>query len=142
MRRISALLISFILLASLSACAAEKGETMIYAYIGEHVLEIKPENNSSSDAFLSLLAEGDVTVDMHDYGSFEKVGSFGSTLPMNDEKITTEPGDVILYQGNQITIYYDTNTWDFTRIGKVQNLSRSELKDVLGDGDVRCLSWD
>ena len=73
---------------------------------------------------------------MQDYGSFEKVGSLGTTLPTNDTQITTQPGDVILYQGNQITIYYDTNTWNFTQLGKVQDLTQQQLKEILGDGNV------
>ena len=111
---------------------AAEGETMIYAHIGEKTLAIKPENNSSAEAFIELLWRGDVTVDMHDYGSFEKVGPLGTSLPTNDERITTEPGDVILYQGNQITIYYAPNTWSFTRLGRVQGLSPEELKAALG----------
>ncbi len=111
---------------------AAEGKTMIYAHIGEKTLAIKPENNSSAEAFIELLRRGDVTVDMHDYGSFEKVGPLGTSLPTNDERITTEPGDVILYQGNQITIYYAPNTWSFTRLGRVQGLSPEELKATLG----------
>ena len=111
-------------------------EKMIYADTGRAVLEIEPADNSSADAFVALLEQGNVTVSMRDYGDFEKVGSLGSSLPTNDESITTEPGDVILYQGDQITIYYDTNTWDFTRLGKVRNLSQEELKEALGEGDV------
>lgn len=115
----------------------EKEETtMIYAKIGDSVLEILPEENSSADAFLALLQEGDVTVSMHDYGNFEKVGPLGTSLPTNDESITTRPGDLILYQGNQITIYYDRNSWRFTRLGKVQGLTQAELKEILGDGNV------
>lgn len=114
----------------------ENEKKMIYAHVGEQVLEILPADNSSAEAFIDLLTEGDVTVDMHDYGNFEKVGPLGAELVRNDEDITTEPGDVILYQGNQITIYYDTNTWDFTRLGKVQGLSQEELKEILGEGDV------
>lgn len=114
---------------------AEREETMIYAHIGERTLTIRPENNSSAEAFAALLAEGDITVDMRDYGGFEKVGSLGTSLVTNDERITTEPGDVILYQGNQITIYYDVNTWSFTRLGRVQDLTADELREVLGDGD-------
>ena len=114
----------------------ENEKKMIYARVGEQVLEILPADNSSAEAFIDLLTEGDVTVDMHDYGNFEKVGPLGAELVRNDEDITTEPGDVILYQGNQITIYYDTNTWDFTRLGKVQGLSQAELNEVLGEGDV------
>ena len=106
---------------------------MIYAYIGDSVLTILPEDNSSARAFTELLASGDVTVAMHDYGGFEKVGPLGTSLPTNDEQITTQPGDVILYQGNQITIYYSTNTWSFTRLGRVQGLTQTELKAVLGE---------
>ena len=110
-------------------------ETMIYAHIGDKTLTIKPESNSSARAFVELLQSGSLTVDMHDYGGFEKVGPLGTTLPTNDERITTEPGDVILYQGNQITIYYDTNTWSFTRLGTVQGMAPEEIRDALGNGD-------
>ena len=109
---------------------------MIYAYINNSVLTIRPSGNSSAAAFLELLRDGDVTIEMHDYGNFEKVGPIGSTLPRNDEPITTEPGDVILYLGTEITIYYDVNSWTFTRLGKVQNLTQQELKDILGSGNV------
>ncbi|MGL6201635.1 MAG: cyclophilin-like fold protein [Lachnospiraceae bacterium] len=115
---------------------AEEGIDLIYAHIGENLIEITPADNSSAEAFLELLKQDDVTVEMHDYGGFEKVGSLATSLPTNDESITTEPGDVILYQGNSITIYYDTNTWSFTRLGKVQDRSQEELKEVLGEGDV------
>lgn len=116
--------------------APEGDQPMIYAHVNGKVLKILAAENSSADAFLDLLKAGDVTVDMHDYGSFEKVGSLGTSLPRNDEQITTEPGDVILYQGDQITIYYDVNSWNFTRLGKVQDLSQAELKEILGDGNV------
>ena len=107
---------------------------MFYAHVNGKVLKILAAENSSADAFLDLLKSGDVPVEMHDYGSFEKVGHLGTTLPRNDEQITTEPGDVILYQGDQITIYYDVNNWSFTRLGKVQDLSQAELKEILGMG--------
>ena len=112
-----------------------KQETLIYAHVGDHTLTIRPENNSSAEAFVELLRKGDVTVAMQDYGNFEKVGPLGASLPTNDERITTEPGDVILYQGNQITIYYDVNTWSFTRLGTVQEMTAEELRKVLGTGD-------
>ena len=116
--------------------APEGDQPMIYAHVNGKALKILAAENSSADAFLDLLKAGDVTVDMHDYGSFEKVGSLRTSLPRNDEQITTEPGDVILYQGDQITIYYDVNSWSFTRLGKVQDLSQAELKEILGDGNV------
>ena len=121
-------------LALLSPEAVFADETQIYAYIGQNTLVIKPENNSSAEAFIKLLGKGDLTINMHDYGNFEKVGSIGAELPRNDKRITTVPGDVILYQGNQITIYYDTNTWSFTRLGKIQNIDG--LRAILGEGNV------
>ena len=114
----------------------EGTDRMFYAHVNGKVLKILAAENSSADAFLDLLKSGDVPVEMHDYGSFEKVGPLGTTLPRNDEQITTEPGDVILYQGDQITIYYDVNNWSFSRLGKVQDLSQAELKDILGSGNV------
>lgn len=93
-------------------------------------------DNSSAEAFRNLLKEKDITIEMHDYANFEKVGSLGTTLPRNDEQITTEPGDIILYQGNQITIYYDTNSWNFTRLGKIENITQSELMRAMGTGNA------
>ena len=66
----------------------------------------------------------------------EKVGSLGQDLPVNDEQITTEAGDLILYQGNSLVIYYAPNTWNFTRLGKINGVSAEELQDILGEGDV------
>ena len=125
---------ALILLLAFNCSAAEK--EMIYAHVNEDVLTILPAENSSAEAFLDILRDGDVIVEMHDYGSFEKVGPLGTSLQQNDEQITTEPGDVILYQGDQITIYYDENSWNFTRLGKVQDVTQDELKEVLGTGDV------
>ena len=111
-------------------------DILIYAHVGDEVLKIVPEDNSSAEDFISLLGEGDVTIDMEDYGGFEKVGSLGRSLSTNDRPITTQPGDVILYQGSSVTIYYDTNTWSLTLLGRIQGLSQEELKDILGGGSV------
>jgi flavodoxin len=94
------------------------------------------EDNSSAKALTELLKQGNITVDMSDYGNFEKVGDLPQSLPRNDEKITTVPGDIILYQGNKITIYYDENTWDFTKLGHIDNITQKELKAILGGGNV------
>ena len=98
-------------------------------------------DNSSAEAFFEKLEEGKLVVDLQDYGNFEKVGPLPWDLPRNDEKITTMPGDLILYQGNQITLYYDVNTWEFTRLAKIHDVTREELLDVLGDGDVTASFW-
>ena len=103
---------------------------------GNHTLTATLTDNSSAVAFYELLKKGPVTISMHDYGNFEKVGSLGKTLPRNDTQITTCAGDIILYQGNQITIYYDKNSWNFTRLGRVDGKTQAELKQILGKGDV------
>ena len=93
-------------------------------------------DNSSSRAFVELLKEKDLVITMNDFGNFEKVGSLPKALPRNDTHITTSAGDIILYQGNQITIYYDKNSWSFTRLGKIDGLSQSDLKKILGTGSI------
>ena len=103
---------------------------------GSHKLSATLADNSSAMAFYELLEKGPVTIKMTDYGNFEKVGPLGTKLPRNDTQITTQAGDIILYQGNQITIYYDTNSWNFTRLGKVDGMTQAELKKILGKGDV------
>ncbi len=108
----------------------------IIIIVNSRILNVKLEENTSAKAFVEKLKNGDITINAHDYGNFEKVGNLGFSLPTNDENITTEPGDLILYQGNQITLYYDTNRWNFTRIGKVQDVSQKELKEILGNGNV------
>lgn len=94
------------------------------------------ENNSSAKAFADLLKDKSLTLELDDYGNFEKVGALPNSLPANDKQITTEPGDIILYQGDKITIYYDKNTWSFTKLGHIENATQNELKSILGDGSV------
>lgn len=93
-------------------------------------------DNSSAGALKKLLGEGPLTIGMRDYASMEKVGPLGTSLPVNNEHIVTEAGDVILYQGNSLVIYYDTNTWNFTRIGKIAGVTKKQLLEAMGKGDV------
>lgn len=114
----------------------KKSENKLYLTINETKISATLENNSSTDALKEKLSEGDVVIEAHDYGNFEKVGSLGFTLPKNDTQITTEAGDLILYQGNQFVVYYDENSWNFTKLGHVDNMTQEDLKTLLGDGDV------
>ena len=114
--------------------ATNKEEQTLKISFGQYQLEAIFEKNSSADAFKELLKKAPITINMSDYGNFEKVGSLETTLPRNDMQITTEPGDIILYQGNSITIYYDTNTWNFTKLAKIKD--SENLKEKLGDGTV------
>lgn len=104
--------------------------------IGETILSATLVENSSTEALKNALAKAPITIDMRDYGNMEKVGSFGRDFPTNDEPITTEAGDLILYQGSAFVIYYAPNSWTFTRLGKIDNITQEKLKDVLGNGDV------
>ena len=157
MKKFFLFLMTIFLLAS-TACANDNEKAVIASNKGElsdmkisiqitsdsgsHTLTARLADNSSAMAFYELLQKGPVTIKMHDYGNFEKVGPLGTTLPRNDTQITTTAGDIILYQGNQITIYYDTNSWNFTRLGKVVStgstttITQAELKKILGKGDV------
>ena len=114
----------------------EKTDNKLKISVNGTELTATLEDNSSAQALTELLKQSNITVDMSDYGNFEKVGNLPQSLPKNDEKITTVPGDIILYQGNKITIYYAENTWDFTKLGHINNITQEELKTLLGDGDV------
>lgn len=104
--------------------------------VGDRVLTASLAQNSSADALKQALLKGPITINMHDYGNMEKVGSLGIDLPQNNEQITTEAGDIILYQGSAFVIYYAPNSWNFTRLGKIDNVSAEELKEILGDGNL------
>ncbi|MCQ2608875.1 MAG: hypothetical protein MJ197_09345 [Bacteroidales bacterium] len=109
----------------------------MYITVNNHNMIVDLENNSSTKALVALLQESAITYEAHDYGDFEKVGEFGYTLPQNNEQITTEPGDLILYQGNQICIYYGVNSWNFTRLGKIRDTDSNKLKNMLGNGNIQ-----
>lgn len=109
---------------------------MLHIEVNGTDIQVKLYDNSSAEAVKELLKNGPLTIAMEDYARMEKFGSFGVQLPTNDEHITTEAGDVILSEGNLLVIYYAPNTWTFTRLGKVQNLSESELREVLGKGNI------
>ena len=115
--------------------SSSQEEPMLKITVGDQDLLATFADNSSAEEFRDLLAQSPVTISMDDYGGFEKVGSLGTTLTRNDTRIITQPGDVILYQGNQITIYYGTNTWNFTRLAKIND--STDLQAKLGTGTVQ-----
>ena len=114
--------------------ASSEEETKLKITVGDEELLATFEDNPSAEEFRDLLVQGPVTVEMDNYGGFEKVGPLGTTLTRSDEQITTQPGDVILYQGNQITIYYGTNTWSFTRLARIDD--PTDLREKLGEETV------
>ncbi len=99
-------------------------------------LSVSWAENSTVDALRQLLKKGDITLDMSDYAGFEKGAPLPEALPENNEQMNTDAGDIILYQGKQFVIYYDTNSWSLTPLGKITGMSKSELKALRGAGNV------
>ena len=106
----------------------------MYLTIGGVTKSATLVSNSSTEALVAQLQKGNITYEAHDYGNFEKVGELGYTFPENNEQINTVPGDLILYQGENLCIYYDTNSWNFTRIGKLDNMTKSDIKTWVNAG--------
>lgn len=94
------------------------------------------KDNVSTRALVNLLKEGAITINMNDYAGMEKVGHIGTTLPQCNERLTTQPGDLILYLGQYFVIYYAQNTYPLTPLGKIDNITSKELIKILGKGDV------
>ncbi|WP_081668520.1 cyclophilin-like fold protein [Butyrivibrio sp. MC2013] len=99
--------------------------------IGDIFITIDLESNASADEFFKKIKKEPIQIEMHDYGDFEKVGDLPWSITQTDSEITTKPGDLILYQGNQISIYYEENTWTFTRLGRL-NATEEEIKEAFG----------
>ena len=146
MKKLISILIAAILFTT-TACAAggktsTKGVLQMKLNIqidngtSKHNLTATLYDNSSSRALVELIQKAPVTIDMHDFSNFEKVGDLPVTLPRNDTPTNTDAGDLILYLGKRFVIYYDKNSWDFTPLGKVDGVTKAELKKILGEGNV------
>ena len=109
----------------------------LYITIGERTLPVTLVDNTATQALVAALAEGTITYEADDYGGFEKVGSLGRSLPTSNEQITTQAGDVILYNGNSIVLFYGSNSWSYTRLGRIQYDSLDQLKTFLKAGQGR-----
>ena len=112
------------------------GETTMIVKIGDTKVNVDWEDNKAVAALRDMAREGDVTIQMSMYGGFEQVGSIGQSLPRNDTRITTSSGDIVLYSGNQVVVFYGSNSWAYTRLGHITNKTASEMKQLLGNGDV------
>ena len=112
----------------------EESEAMLLEVNG-YTFEVELENNTSAKALKEYVSKEKRTFSLDDYGNFEKVGDLGITLPRNDETISTKEGDLILYLGNKLCLYYNQNTWNFTKLGHIKDTTY--LKEVLGKGSVQ-----
>ena len=115
---------------------SEESEKMLQMMIGETVVDVEWEDNGSVEALKELCQEGPLTIRMSMYGGFEQVGSIGQSLPRDDNQTTTQAGDIVLYSGDQIVVFYGSNSWAYTRLGHITDKSAQEMAELLGNGDV------
>ena len=135
------LILAVTLLAICSKDSEMMAQTMtqkLYITIDGKTLSVELVDNAATQTLVAALQEGDITYEAHDYGGFEKVGALGRSLPTNDAQTTTQAGDVILYSGNQIVLFYGSNSWSYTRLGRMEYSSQAELESFLkaGQGNV------
>lgn len=112
----------------------ENGTMKMNVTIGENTFTATLADNDAVDALIEMMESEPVVIQMSDYAGFEKVGPLGRSLPTSNSQTTTQAGDIVLYQGNQIVMFYGTNSWSYTRIGHINDLTGWE--DALGSGDV------
>lgn len=114
----------------------EVRETAMTMTIGDTKVNVDWEANSSVDALKELVSSGPLSIDMSMYGGFEQVGSIGQSLPREDKQTTTESGDIVLYSGNQLVVFYGSNSWAYTRLGHISDKTDAEIEALLSKGDV------
>ncbi len=112
----------------------ENTVTNMNVQVGDVVFSATLEENEAVSALVEMMRENPVVIQMSDYSGFEKVGSLGASLPASNSQTTTQSGDIVLYNGNQIVIFYGSNSWSYTRLGHIDDLTGWE--EALGSGDV------
>ena len=140
LKKLAALLCALMLcLAGLAVSAenttVQEGDNDMQMMIGETPVTVAWEDNASVEALKTLAAEG-LRIEMSMYGGFEQVGSIGQSLPRDDQQTTTASGDIVLYSGNQLVVFYGSNSWAYTRLGHITDQTPEQMKALLGSGDV------
>ena len=119
---------------SLTACGEENAVMNMNVQVGDTIFSATLEENVAVSALVDMMRESPVVLQMSDYSGFEKVGPLGTSLPADNSQPTTHAGDIVLYNGNQIVIFYGSNSWSYTRLGHIDDLAGWE--EALGNGDV------
>ena len=114
----------------------EPEEKAMQLRIGETAVSVAWEKNESVEALKALAADKPLAIQMSMYGGFEQVGSIGQSLPRDDKQTRTSAGDIVLYSGNQLAVFYGSNSWAYTRLGHIIDQSADDLRILLGNGDV------
>lgn len=143
MKRAWSALWAMALVLCLTACTAPQPKPKEDTAVDMHTFYLTVEgvtfpatfaDNQGAEALADLLTDGPLTLSLSDYGGFEKVGSLGQSLPTSDTQTTTQAGDIVLYQGSQIVLFYGSNSWSYTRLGRVTDLTG--WQEALGHGDI------
>lgn len=113
----------------------ERTDTGMKMYINDKEIPVTWEDNPSVNALKSDLQAGDIVVSMSMYSNNEQVGPLDKSYPSNDVQTTTNNGDIVLYRSDQIVLFYGSNSWAYTRLGKM-DLSENEVINLLSNGDV------
>lgn len=114
----------------------QEGTVMLQLVIGETPVAVTWEENESVEALKALCQDEPLVIDMSMYGGFEQVGPIGTVLPRNDVQTTTDSGDIVLYSGNQIVVFYGSNVWAYTRLGHITDRDEAGMEELLGHGNV------
>ena len=104
--------------------------------IGDESVQVDWEDNESVETLKGLCKDEPLVIQMSMYGGYEQVGNIGTSIPENDVEITAKAGDIVLYSGNSIVVFYGSNSWAYTRLGRITNLTDAELTQLLSNGDV------
>ena len=119
-----------------AAAAEEVSAKRMQMKIDDIAVDVAWEENESAEALKKLCTEEPLTIKMSMYGGFEQVGSIGSELPRSDRQTTTSAGDIVLYAGNQMVVFYGSNSWSYTRLGHITDKNADEMAELLGSGNV------
>lgn len=111
-------------------------EKILSLAINGQSVSVQWEGNESVEALKELVKDKPLTIQMSMYGGFEQVGSLGTSLPRSDRQTTTTAGDIVLYSGNQIVIFYGSNSWAYTRLGHITDKKASQMRDLLANGNT------
>lgn len=114
---------------------AEMNENPIMLEVNGYTLTVELADNDPARELAALIKEAPLTLELKEYGSFEKVGALPQSLPTDDRRVTAQPGDIMLYQGDQVTIFYGTNTWSYTPLGRIEGADKA-LKEIFGAGNI------
>ena len=116
--------------------SSEERDSTRIMKIGDTKVNVEWEDNQAVEALRDMAKDGDITIQMSMYGGFEQVGSIGQSLPRDDKQTTTSSGDIVLYSGNQMVVFYGSNSWSYTRLGHISDKDEAEMADLLSNGDV------